>query len=337
MDIMSSTDTQPSTVKAKLFAMSSEWLSQLKTLPTVTPRSHWMPYICLFLYPILVLQVKSGGSAMLGLLLFSGLYMLIKEKAKWDIKPILPLYYCFVFFWLVDFVTAGLAEREPVAGMLSSFTQVHFLLFPFFLSVLEQLKFRWQVFFSGAVVSVLLSALVAVYQLYATRLGRAHGGINAILFANILLVQISSISLYALYEKKKWYWLVVAFGLIPLILSQTRGALLALVPILVVLVVCSLRLGQNALKSRVFLACAVIIFVSGAVFGDRVSPRIEQAYEQAYSYLDGSDRESSIGYRIAMYQGGWELAINNLWSEWGEKMLMPHWLNLPCRITSWTS
>ena len=98
------------------------YFSNLKTLISMTPRSHWMPYVCLFLYPILVLQVKSGGSAMLGLLLFSGIYMLVKEKAKFDVRPILPLYYCFLFFWFVDFVTAGLAEREPVAGMLSSFT-----------------------------------------------------------------------------------------------------------------------------------------------------------------------------------------------------------------------
>ena len=145
------------TGKQSLRLASAKLFSKLKALPSMAPASHWLPYICLFLYPIVVLQVKSGGSAALGLLLFSGIYMLVKERAKFSIRPIIPLYSCLMFFWFVDFVTAALAEREPLQWMLSSFTQIHFLQLPVFVAIFSQQRFAWQLFFAGMVISLFLS------------------------------------------------------------------------------------------------------------------------------------------------------------------------------------
>ncbi|MDM3872390.1 O-antigen ligase family protein [bacterium SCSIO 12696] len=310
---MSSTDTRSSTPKARFLAISAEWLSQLKALPTMTPGSHWMPYVCLFLYPILILQVKSGGSAMLALFLFSGVYMLIKEKANWDIKPILPLYYCFVFFWLVDFVTAGLAEREPVAGMLSSFTQIHFLAFPLFFVILCQLKYRFPVLLLGALVALLFAVGVSIYQLYTTRFGRAHGGINAILFANIVLLQMSFVAIYALKNSRLWLWIFVALGLVPIVLSLSRGTLLALLPLLITFLIYSKGIKGAWFKSRVFHCSLIIVIFVSFAFWDKLESRMERTYDDVVAYSNGSNQASSIGYRLLMYQGGMELFAKYPW------------------------
>ena len=310
---MSSTDTQPSTVKAKLFAMSSEWLSQLKTLPTMAPRSHWIPYICLFLYPILVLQVKQGGSVMLGLLLFSGIYMLIKEKVKWNIKPILPLYYCFVFFWLVDFVTAGLAEREPLVGMLSSFTQIHFLLFPLFFVIFSNLRYGWRVFILGGVISLLVSVVAGLYQWYILDYGRIFGGINAILFSNIILVQMALVALFSIYFNKHWFWLVIILALVPFVLSLSRGAYLAL-PVLVLLLFSHIpKSFKYWFKSRILHFSLVLIVLCGYLFSDIVVNRVGWTISDLSHYMDGSDINTSTGRRLAMYKGGVEIALKHPW------------------------
>lgn len=313
---MDSTDNTAPGGKVGLRRPATGFFVRLTALLSTMPARHRLAYLCLFLYPILLLQVKAGGSAMLALLMFSGIYILVKEKVKFDIKPIKTLYMCLVFFWFVDFLTAALSERAPVAGVLSSFTQIHFLLFPIFFLVLSRLCYGQQVFLAGMLLSILVSVGSSLYQFYNPVYpygSRAHGGINPILFACILVVQIGLIALYAKMYRRRLLWVVVALGLIPLTLSLTRGAMLGLLSILIVLFLYSRPVNLNWLRSRTVFVVFLLVLAIFFVYGNVIKSRVDQAVEQTSSYFDSSDKVSSIGYRLAMYEGGMELISDNFW------------------------
>ena len=280
-----------------------------------TPLSHRLPYFFLFLYPILVLQVKSGGSAMLGLLLFSGIYMLVKEKVRFDIKPILPLYFCFVFFWFVDFVTAGLAEREPVAGMLSSFTQIHFLIFPLLYVVLRNMKYSWPVFLGGMSVSLVICAVLSIIQYYNTGYGRVSGGINAIAFSSFILIYAFLILGFSVFKEKSYMLLFFGLSVIPICLSQTLGVIFS-VPMAIWIFVAFFKneLFYIFKTPGFFLVSFLVGFliVVGAIFfSEMLLLKLQNAWYEILSIWNNDFEGSSTAFRWLMWRGGVELGVNN--------------------------
>ncbi|MGS2722717.1 O-antigen ligase family protein [Porticoccus sp. GXU_MW_L64] len=287
----------------------SQWF-EFKNVCKKAPSAHILPYISLFLYPTLVLQVKSGGSAMLGLLLFSGIYMLIKEKVKWDIKSIVPLYGCFVFFWLADFVTAGLAERAPLQGMLSSFTQIHFLCFPVIFVICLHLKNAWKFLMVGCLLALFFGIGDGIYK-YLNRYMRIFGGVNSILYASVTLVYIALFIFYTIDRKRSWCWLIIAAAMIPVIFSFSRGVIFAVFPLIIVVLFYTRKSVFKWYRSKYFYMSLLILAFVGSMFHARMVDKVNLTIENYNQYLNGSNLDTSIGVRLVMYQGGWQLALEN--------------------------
>ncbi|MBZ9538065.1 O-antigen ligase family protein [Modicisalibacter tunisiensis] len=180
---------------------------------------------------------------------------------------------------------------------------------------------------------------IALFERLIEHQERADNGMNAIPFGDLSLL-LGSLSLLA-----ALYWpmrsghacrystgstgltlLAALGGLLASLLSGTRGGWIAL-PLMAGLLLLAHWRGINGARSSRPLRYgvwggAVMILVIAVLPQSGVVDRLIHAWSQSQAYALGEDRTSSVGLRLEMWRGGWQLFQQRPWFGWGEGRLM---------------
>ncbi|WP_355662386.1 O-antigen ligase family protein [Halomonas salifodinae] len=161
---------------------------------------------------------------------------------------------------------------------------------------------------AGVIVAALGAGLVALWQTQWLGESRADGFLFSINFG-YLCALLFGMAL-TLMQGARWpYWLGLAAlsALLAVLLSGTRGAMLAIPPVLLLLGACRLKqLGWRPLALGLALMAAAVSLGSQAF--DGVEQRMASIGDQFSRMLDG-DLDNSAGYRLQLWNGAWEATL----------------------------
>jgi len=218
----------------------------------------------------------------------------------------LPRYVQIVMVLFVVYFGLGVAAyfvNPPAHNSLDSIgTTIHFLLFVPMLMVLHKYppKASWV-----WIAIILGSSLNGLHALYFN----SRGTINPILFGDVS-VYLAFGSLMSLsYMRRYKFGLVLpllgfSLGLIAAFYSLSRGSWLAVGPLM--LVVLYYLYKSMASKKRLVVPLVILTaLVIGSVFAGwgKIQPRIDLAFAELNTFLQGEEYRTSVGYRLETYKG----------------------------------
>lgn len=168
---------------------------------------------------------------------------------------------------------------------------------------------------------------IALYERLVLGKARASNDLNAIPFGNLSLL-FGGLSLLALLwclrrgHARSLALATIALlagllGILGSLLSGTRGGWLAL-PFLMALWFRTSR-GLIPVRWRCFSVALIVLVIIGSVLlpASNVTTRLAGAVGEAQDYLAGEAR-GSVGLRVEMWHGGWQLWREKPWLGWGE-------------------
>ncbi len=158
---------------------------------------------------------------------------------------------------------------------------------------------------AGVILAALGAGLVALLQTQWLGAERADGFLYSINFG-YLCALLFGMALTLLQGARWPHWLGLAAlsALLALLLSGTRGAMLAIPPVLLLLGACRLKqLGWRPLALGLALMAAAVSLGSQAF--DGIEERMASIGSQFSRMLDG-DLDNSAGYRLQLWNGAWE-------------------------------
>lgn len=316
--------------------------------PTPTPptapltRSEQFITAAVFLFPALVLTVPGGYSVGAVALLIAAITHLVAHRRTWAQHPPLPaavkaviaFMIIYALFWMGDAALRGEGVREFDRPS-------RFLLAAFCLSVFARARIHQAALWLGLAVGGMGTGGLAVWQKLIEGHSRASGFAQTIQFGNAAML-IGLMCLAGLIwassqpTTQRGRALAVAAlllggigGLTGSFLSGSRGAWLALGPAIVIGMWAAAQLGHTR-RYLVFapIALAVMIAVVYLQPATGVEQRITSAAQQFEEYLDGTDRESSVGHRLDMWKGAWRLFEARPLTGWGERGYIQETLRL---------
>jgi O-antigen ligase len=218
----------------------------------------------------------------------------------------MPRYMQIVIVLFVVYFGLGVAAyfvNPPAHNSLDSIgTTIHFLLFVPMLMVLHKYppKVSWV-----WIAIILGSCLNGLHALYFN----SRGTINPILFGDVS-VYLAFGSLVSLsYMRRYKFGLLLSLlgfflGLIAAFYSLSRGSWLAVGPLMLV-VLYYLYKSMESKKRLVVPLVILTVLVIGSVFAgwSKIQPRIDLAFSEFDTYLQGDVYRTSVGYRLETYKG----------------------------------
>jgi len=195
-------------------------------------------------------------------------------------------------------------------GLLSLENPVRMLLMlPMILAVMR-FGFKARFINIGLAVGMLAAALVAGWQFHMLGLDRTGIYYNPIHFGSVAMSAFSVLLAACLVIRDRLALLYMAGLLAALycvILSASRGTLLAIVPIMIFLLWWGWRRGVWKDKSswrKILLFPIIILFLGTVLVGTgNFLDRIQTAVNQSSDYLDGSDKISGVSIRMELWRG----------------------------------
>ncbi len=176
----------------------------------------------------------------------------------------------------------------------------------------------------GMLAGALGAGLVAVYQTGFTPGLRASGFTNAIQFSGIALILAlgCSFGVLLLWRSlavwQRWLGLLCSlFGLVAVVLSDTRGSWVVLPA---VLLVGAAQLWRCGLRKPVMLGLvAAVIGVGGLVGfkGADMAQRYQTAVDEVVQYHHTGAAKTSVGQRLAHWKLAWQMGLDSPITGWG--------------------
>ncbi len=295
-------------------------LASLKSGP-VTPAPQWARQIMLaavLLYPVIgirYLPFGNGGrylSSITGPLALTFLVIwcwpqwrnLAREALAW-LTPFLPYLVTYVFIMALH----GLTKTEP--NLLSRLLWAVVI----YLAAMQIGLQRRHLFWAAAAGSLAYFG-AAIWDIAVLHLVRAAGGANEVHFAFVGM-WLSGLSAIGAgmpdvgSRSEKRIWLIAALcGVLACLLSGTRAALLALVPLYLL----ALRMAHQRERRLLYLSVAVLSSaVLAAIFVHQpLENRIEVVWHEAEAYYTQANFHfSSIGARLEIWRVGWLLFLEH--------------------------
>ncbi|WP_148291348.1 O-antigen ligase family protein [Spiribacter curvatus] len=307
--------------------------------PTPTPprapltRSEQFITAAVFLFPALALTVPDGYSIGAVALLIAAVTHLVANRRTWAQQPPLPtavkaviaFMILYALYWMGDAALRGEGLREFDRPS-------RFLLAAFCLSVFAQARIQQGALWLGLAVGGIGTGGLAITQKLIEGHSRANGFAQTIQFGNAsmligLMCLAGTIWAASRPTTRRGRALTVAIlilggigGLTGSFLSGSRGAWLALGPALLIGLWAAVRLGHT--RRYLVLAPMALALLVAAVYlqpATGVAHRITGAAQQLEHYIDGTDRTSSVGYRLDMWKGAWRLFKSRPLTGWGEQ------------------
>jgi O-antigen ligase len=263
-----------------------------------------------FLFPIFTATIKSWHSGIFAFLILLCLAPAIKH---WHLYNRQEKSMVYAFGILIAVSSLSLFNADDLQKGSDRIWRLSYTLGLIPL-VLTARRFRLNLtrpFLYGMLAGVLVLGSVAFYQVEYLGWERAMGSTNPVLFGNIaLLYGLFGVGLMMTGTVLGRYRWAVAIGILlalnASVLSLSRGGWMALPPILFFL----LWLKRERFTYRMLVAgLAGMLLVGGVVLfsaGEQVAERWRVTSQDVRTFVDASDRNTSIGQRLLMWQIAWE-------------------------------
>lgn len=275
-----------------------------------------------FLFPVLILTVDYAASVIFVLFFILSLPVLFKALKHRDFsRDEKLLFYSCSLLLPVAMFTSWLGGYDDNAwNKMDGFLDI-LIAIPLYFLFKEKLKNTNTIWY-GLLVAVIVCGLVAIYEkvygsLYPGFGDRAKGTTHPILFADITLTMCFMLLLAATTLKKlnikviAVLGLVLLFGLIAVILSQSRGAWV-IVPVFMLFLFWQVksRVSLKAINIGV-LTIVITSLVAYVIPETGLQKRIETTFTNIEKYDQGKNKGSSIGTRFEMWKTAWMIFKEN--------------------------
>ena len=176
----------------------------------------------------------------------------------------------------------------------------------------------------GVTAGAVGAAAIAAYQVLYLHWDRANGFTNAIQFGGIALFLGFSCFVIALFFRHEWRWWKTAgvalcgvLGLVACLLSQTRGAWVAIPMILLFMMWIFCRLEGRKVLLREGSAVLILVAVVIAVGYGKIEHRVAEAVQETQAYFEDGVADTSVGQRWDHWKLAWEMGLDAPWTGWG--------------------
>jgi O-antigen ligase len=266
--------------------------------------------LLVFLYPVCTATVKSWHSGIFALLILLCLPPAINH---WHLFDRQERFLVYAFAILIAVSSLSLLNADDLQKGADRIWRLGYLLgsVPLVLTARRLRLNLTRPFLYGMLVGAVVLVSIGFFQVEYLGWERAKGSTNPVLFGNIaLLYGALGIGWLVTRTALDRYRLLVAIGILLALsasaLSGSRGGWMALPPILFFL----LWLKREQFSWRVIVAGTTgLLLVGGVVLvsaGEQVAERWRVTSQDVQTYVDGTERNTSIGQRLLMWQIAWE-------------------------------
>lgn len=166
--------------------------------------------------------------------------------------------------------------------------------------------------------------LIAGYQNIFLGITKATGYTNAIQYGGIAMYLATAAWCIALLNVKRknfalMLWILGACGLLASLLSETRGAWVAVPVLFVVLFIVLVQHGYKRWASAGFFAACILVIAAMIPYGDNINHRITEASNEVSFYLENPSAAAptSVGQRLEQWRAAYQLIKMHPWTGWG--------------------
>ena len=296
--------------------------SAISMIPTKrTELLPWLVQLSAFLFGALAVAIPSGYSYGPTLLAVISLFVFWRrdylECLTKEYKVIAGLLFLYFLVFLISTMLDGskLSQLDrPSRALMAMLT----------LPLLARHKVKLDVLLFGFGVGALVSACIAIYDKFYLGYERAFAFYSMPIQTGNISMSLGIFCLcgflwYRAKGESKWsylYLLSTLAGLTGSFLSGTRGGWI-LLPLVVLSVLFFYRSAISK-RDRKWLLL-ILVAVSAIVFTPQsgVMNRIYEAKSDVVRYIDGSERNTSLGVRFQLWQSAWDSFIEKPVLGWG--------------------
>lgn len=280
----------------------------------------WVVFVTLMFFPVVFFTVPRAGNSSFFLLLLCSLIGVICR-----IKPMgKSLYEFFREYWPVSVAMAGLVLAElihqvstghflsrsyDVPARLACFAVLCWVMLLVPVKHLKRIQWSWA---AGAIVCA-----IALFMATTVEIPRPVFVLGVPLnpFGNIAILMgvlaLLSIGWYTSHQKMAIAIKLIAIGvaLYGSYLSQTRGGWVAL-PVFAIIAIAVF--GHLHIRHKLVLLLFAMALIGGSCFfGNAIQQRVAEASSDIHQYFAGKEKNTSVGIRLQLWQGGWLLFREN--------------------------
>lgn len=274
-------------------------------------------FVLLIFFPTLSNMLTHASSVLLVLLTLGGIFSSFYSKDRPPLsrieKWIIIAFGVYFAVYFVSFITNAILGNieKPLLKYLDHEFRMLFL-FPIYLLLVRiQIKqwILWACIITGASVAGIY-ALMCTFWLFPGM--RVSASYHSIAFGDISIV-LAFMSLAAMryfFQKHAAYIAVplIAFflGIIATILSETRGAWIAIPSLLLLFFIQISKLTHRRHLSIVLTICLIFVGIS-TVYVPQIKHRLLLTYNETHDYWEGSNVYSSSAVRIEGWLATWQI------------------------------
>ncbi|MCI0400179.1 MAG: O-antigen ligase family protein [Gammaproteobacteria bacterium] len=282
---------------------------------------YWPVALGVFLAPIVMLQIPHGSGA--SYLLLASLGVLTPFVSRYrpfsqDEKRLFTVVGAFCAVALVSYLLSDmnyLGFRK-----LGRYVRLLAVIPVAYIFVRARLTQGW--LWYGVAAGALLAGVVAMIGAWDASLqGRDHyragGSTGPILYGDLALAMgfIALAGMGYFHQQGRWQVLMplvgVAMGLLASLLSGTRGGWIALPALALLCLWFYWKHLQRWQCSTLLMLLLVIPLAAWMIPQTGVKTRVEEVRTEIAAYLDGTNRDTSIGHRFELWRAAWQMFENH--------------------------
>ena len=266
--------------------------------------------VLILIFPIVINSFQVAGDIVLIILAMMGITIAISQKlSPFNIKEIKVFsYLTFGYFIAVCLSVLFSVHAAEIAHYIPR--DFYFFFAPFIALALYKAEINMNYLLLGVKVSLLVIGGIAIAQGGVRANG--IGVMNAGVFGNLAVLLFFIALVFPQYDslKHKAFNLVaLSFGLVAIIVSQTRGAWLTFFLLLVTYTYFFYKKQTKfTLKSKIIAVLFIASIISISSFNQVIKDRSNLASAQISNWMNGDLSPSSVGLRLNMYKK----AVNNI-------------------------
>lgn len=239
---------------------------------TPTIAFNWLIALTLFSAPLFTLTVPHGGTGNYVILILTGMVTGWKQIRRFNQ---LETYFFGGLLLLFLVNVMSFSQTQNISGGFTWLGKYLYLFMGLFAYAVikERIDFLEKHLNLFLIINSLAIGSIALYQYYYLGISRVYGGTHIILFADVAVVMLCLTLCRLFFTKPAWLmFLSAAFCLIAAILSQTRGAIIA-IPVLLVLLFIWSKAYQNIKLVIISLVLSAIVISPLFIQGSPISHR----------------------------------------------------------------
>jgi len=267
--------------------------------------------LCLLAFPVAIISIKVLGPLIFVALAVVGIYISISQKqSPFGDRGL----YIFSWITLGYFVVMALSialSDEPTNSWTHLGRKLQFLIAPFVILAVSHADISMDKFLKGIKLgAIVIGLIVAIEYLLYPMDARYSGMFNPNTFGDLATMLALFTVLRVTHESRQEFGyslIALSFGTMAVVMSDSRGAILSYIIMLLVYAVVSHLITPRSRRSWVAVAVALLsfvaVYVGTASTSDKRFSIIETQIDQ---WSSGEDNTNSVGVRLEMYKSGIE-------------------------------